>query len=103
MEFNLDDFVAHPSLDKLHSCTKEHLIVIADHYCVTVPKQAKKQVLKSELLNALSDKGVLPSTPSMSTVSSPSGHQDPGEQFRLKELEVEMRRLAIKKGNLMLK
>lgn len=45
MEFGLDDFVAQPSHGKLQLCTKEHLIFIADHFGITVPKQAKKQVI----------------------------------------------------------
>lgn len=61
MESDLDDFVAQPSHDKLHLCTKKHLIFVADHFGITVPKQARKQVIKSELLAALSDEGVLSS------------------------------------------
>ena len=44
MGINVDEFVAQPSLE-LHHCTKEHLVVIADHYGITVPKQAIKNVI----------------------------------------------------------
>lgn len=37
MELNLDEFLAQPTLDKIHLFTKEHLITIADHFEVTVP------------------------------------------------------------------
>lgn len=48
MEFSLEDFVAQLSLDKFHRFTKEHLMVVADHFGVTVSKQSRKQVIKSE-------------------------------------------------------
>lgn len=66
---------------------------VADHSGITVPKLARKQVIKSELLAGLSDKGVLSSSAAMT--SSPAKLES-GEQLRLKELELEMRRLAIK-------
>lgn len=103
MEFNLDEFVAQPSLDKLNRCTKKHLTILADYFGITVPKQAKKQVIESELLEALSRKGVLLRDPGVLTMSSPAGQQDLGEQLRLKELDVEMRHLAIKEKELSIK
>lgn len=51
----------------------------------------------------MSEKGVLLCDPGVSTMSSPAGQQDPGEQLRLKELDVEMRRLAIKEKELNIK
>lgn len=44
MEFNLNEFVEQPTLDKLHPCKKDNLSAIVDHFCVTLPKQAKKEV-----------------------------------------------------------
>ena len=78
MEFNVDEFVAQPSLDKLHPLTKEHLVVIVDHFGIAVPKQAKKKVIKSELVTALTDKGVLPCDTDVATVSFPSRKENAG-------------------------
>lgn len=59
MEFNIDEFTAHPSLELLNACKKEHLLIIADLFKISVSKQSKKQVLKSDLIAGLSEKGVL--------------------------------------------
>ena len=100
MVFNVDDFVAQPSLDKLHPCTKEDLVVVADYFGIVVTKQAKKNVLKSELVAALIVKGVLPSDTGVATMSSPSRKDDAEVHLRLKEVELEMRRLAVKEKEL---
>lgn len=97
---DVDDFMAHPSHDKLQLCPKEHLIFVANNFGITVSKWARKQVIKSELLAALSDKGVLSSSAAM--MSSPA-KQEPGEQLCLKELELEMCRLAIEEKELSVK
>lgn len=100
MEFTLDDFVAEPSIERLHLCTKEQLFSVADYFGVAMSKQAKKQVLISELTTALSDKGVLSSDPSVTAKPVTAGQQGSAEQLRLKELEVEMRRLALREKEL---
>ena len=96
MEFKLEDFVAQPSLDLLGRCTKAQLCAIADHYDISVSKQAKTQLLKSELASALSDSGILPPVPSPGTLAA----QPVSEEVRLKELEVEMRRLELREREL---
>uniref|UniRef100_A0A671UEB7 Gypsy retrotransposon integrase-like protein 1 n=1 Tax=Sparus aurata TaxID=8175 RepID=A0A671UEB7_SPAAU len=100
MEFNLEDFVEQPTLNKLHTCTKDNLLAIADHFCVTLLKQAKKEVVKSELVTALTDKGVFPCETTVVAETSSAGRTDPTVQLRLKELDIEMRRLAIKEKEL---
>lgn len=100
MEFNLNEFVEQPTLDKLHPCKRYNLFAIVDHFCVTLPKQAKKEVIKLELVTALTDKGVLPCAPSVVTGTSSAGMTDPAVQLRLKELEIVMHCLAIKEKEL---
>lgn len=100
MEFSLEDFVAQPILDKFHRFTKEHLIVVADHFDVTVSKQSRKQVIKSELWSALSERCILPCDPGTPKAGSPVGKHNSAEILRLKELEIEMRHLDIKEKEL---
>lgn len=76
------------------------MFAIADHFSVTMPKQAKKEVIKSELVTALTDKGVLPCAPSVVTGISSARMTDLMVQLCLRELNIKMRRLAIKEKEL---
>lgn len=57
---NLEEFVKAPSIEVVHKCTREHLITLADHFKVSVSRQGKKDLVKSELLDALVEKGIFP-------------------------------------------
>lgn len=95
MEFNAEKFVAHPTLEEFHLCTKEHLISLASFLEIPVTKQMKKQSLKAEISSVLSKKGLLRSEETVKGTDS-----DVGQAVRLKELEIEMRRLDLKEKEL---
>lgn len=96
MEFSLEDFVAHPSLEKFEQCTKNNLFSIAAHFKVPIAKQDKKQNIKYQLHIALAEKNLLP--PVSSVPSYAITHPDP--EVRKLELQVEMRRLELKEKEL---
>lgn len=60
VDLKIEGFLAQPTLDKFHKCTKEHLIAIADHFEIPVSGQSQKKLIKTELWSAFSLKGVLP-------------------------------------------
>ncbi len=49
MEFDLIKFTLSPTLEEFDRCRKKDLILIAEFYNVTVPKEQKKQVIKDQL------------------------------------------------------
>lgn len=96
MEFSLEEFVAHPSIEKLEQCTKSNLFSIAAHFEVPLSKQEKKQKIKNELHTALCEMSILP------PVSAVTSHADvqPDSELRRLELQVEIRRLELKEKEL---
>lgn len=101
MEFNLDEFVKAPTLEVFNKCTKEHLLLVSEHFNVSVPKQAKKKKIKDELLIGLVQIGVFPATvlPKEQRGSS-SDASVVDDAVRLKELEVELGRIALREKEL---
>lgn len=93
MEFDIEDFVAQPGLDKYNQCRKEDLFLIAAHFKVPVSKQDRKEAVKKQLHDALVDKNILPP---ISTLSHGATLPSPDHGLRKLELELEMRRLELK-------
>lgn len=89
--FSLEEFVEEPSLEVFYKCSKDQIIAIAEHYEVHVSKQSKKDVLKTDVLHGLVERGIFP--PSVVPKSPPSS----AESVRLKELELEIQRLSLEK------
>ncbi|CAL8389869.1 unnamed protein product [Boreogadus saida] len=94
MEFDLEGFVGDPTIEKLDGCTVEHLKLIAGRYSVDVSGYVRKPVIKERLLSVLAEQGVL-------TAQGAVSPREPGEvvfngQIRMKELELELRRLELK-------
>ncbi|CAL8336607.1 unnamed protein product [Boreogadus saida] len=94
MEFDLEGFVGDPTIEKLDGCTVEHLKLIAGRYSVDVSGYVRKPVIKERLLSVLAEQGVL-------TAQGAVSPRKPGEvvfneQVRMKELELELRRLELK-------
>lgn len=89
MEFKLQDFVAAPSVDAIHNCTKENVFAMAEYYGLEVSRQAKKQVLVWDVCAQLVTRGIIPAP---NAVAKPVPHSV-GESVRLKELEVELQHL----------
>ena len=94
MDFTLCNFVEQPTLDLFNGCTKEQLVEIADHFKVGISKQLRKHEFKTELWSALTALDVLPPEP-----VSPSKDKS-FEMLRLRELDLEMRRLDLKEKEL---
>jgi hypothetical protein len=88
MEFDLEGFVDDPTIEKLDGCTVEHLKLIAGRYSVDVSKYGRKPVIKERLRCVLAARGAI----------SPRESDEAGfnEQIRMKELELELRRLELK-------
>uniref|UniRef100_A0A674NL88 Gypsy retrotransposon integrase-like protein 1 n=1 Tax=Takifugu rubripes TaxID=31033 RepID=A0A674NL88_TAKRU len=98
MEFKLQDFLDAPSVEAIHSYTKENMFAIAEYYGLEVSRQAKKQVLVRDICAQLVARGIIPAP---KVIAEPVPHSV-GESVRLKELEVELQRLSIRKKELQL-
>lgn len=92
MEFDLEDFVVGPTVEKLNACTKSNLLAVAARFEVPVTKQEKKQFIKQQIHSALADKDILPSLDSGTTQV---GVGAPDSEVRKLELQLEMRRVEL--------
>ena len=103
MEFILADFVKAPTVEAVHKCTIEQLGSVAEHFKISTTKQAKKAVLKAEVLQGLVQQGFFPASvlPEEQRLS-PSGSVSAEDAVRLKELELELGRLALRETELRL-
>lgn len=61
MEFNLTAFTLAPTIEVYNKCRKQDLLVIADFFSITVPREAAKRVIKDKLYMELVTAGILPS------------------------------------------
>ncbi len=59
MAFNLQSFVDNPSLEVIEKCRKDELLMIANRFQITIPKQSLKRKIKAELIDRLSEFGFL--------------------------------------------
>ncbi|KAL1265212.1 hypothetical protein QQF64_003239 [Cirrhinus molitorella] len=57
--FDLQSFIEKPTLDKFDRCRKDDLLKIADHYGISVVRQALKKTIKSALYQKLVELNVL--------------------------------------------
>ena len=94
MEFDIEDFVVDPAWGKLDACTKENLKLVADRFDIVISKHGKKQVIRDQLGSALLETGVLSAVGG--GVTSPKVEESFSDQVKLKELELELRRLDVK-------
>lgn len=60
MAFNLQNFIANPSLDIIKKCRKDELLSIATHFQIPIPKQSLKKHIIAEVVNRLIDLKILP-------------------------------------------
>lgn len=79
MEFDLEDFVTNPTIDKLFKCKKAELIVIANSFDVQVPPSAKKGELRELLCQTLQERAAFKLDPTgvvelgdMTSIPTPS-------------------------------
>ncbi|XP_030271730.1 uncharacterized protein LOC115581049 isoform X3 [Sparus aurata] len=65
MSFHLQDFIDHPSFEKVDSCRKEDLLCIAAHFNISIQKHGVKRDIKKKILEKLIELKVLvaPSQP----------------------------------------
>ena len=67
--FDLQTFVASPSLEILDKCRKDDLLAITVHYDVQIVKQFIKKDIRSKVIVKLRDLGVLGSPPPVDTTT----------------------------------
>ncbi|KAJ8025854.1 hypothetical protein HOLleu_33526 [Holothuria leucospilota] len=85
MPFNLDKFVASPSVEELDSLKKSEIVKVAKHYGTEFQPLMRKDEIKRYVLEYLVDEGVLPSTVLETAITVPTDNT-----FELKRLELEM-------------
>lgn len=83
MEFDLGEFVADPSIERLDRCKKGDLLLIAEHYSIEVGKTAVKAEIKSSIVSVLTEQKVIPEE----GLSFSSEQYD--QAVRIKQLELE--------------
>lgn len=98
MSFELDEFIASPTLEVLDTAKKDDLLKIAQHYNISSVKQSlRKKVIRDTIIKYLVHEGVFPDS-ALETIQP----EDPGfETLQLRELELkyqlEMQRLESEK------
>ncbi|KAJ8033604.1 Proteoglycan 4 [Holothuria leucospilota] len=85
MPFNLDKFVASPSVEELDSLKKSEIVKVAKHYGVEFQPLMRKDEIKRYVLEYLVDESILPSTVLETAITVPTDNT-----FELKRLEMEM-------------
>lgn len=73
MEFDLDEFVTRPSLNKIDKYKKAELLIIAKVFNVQVPYNTNKAELKRLLCTQLMEKGILPQPAAKAIVGDTAG------------------------------
>ncbi|KAJ8021418.1 hypothetical protein HOLleu_38608 [Holothuria leucospilota] len=85
MPFNLDKFVASPSVEELDSLKKSGIVKVAKHYGIEFQPLMRKDEIKRYVLEYLVDESILPSTVLETAITVPTDNT-----FELKRLEMEM-------------
>ncbi|KAJ8031595.1 Stress response protein nst1 [Holothuria leucospilota] len=85
MPFNLDKFVASPSVEELDSLKKSEIVKVAKHYGIEFQPLMRKDKIKRYVLEYLVDESILPSTVLETAITVPTDNT-----FELKRLEMEM-------------
>ncbi|KAJ8039339.1 hypothetical protein HOLleu_17020 [Holothuria leucospilota] len=85
MPFNLDKFVASPSVEELDSLQKSEIVKVAKHYGIEFQPLMQKDEIKRYVLEYLVDESILPSTVLKTAITVPTDNT-----FELKRLEMEM-------------
>ncbi|KAJ8039331.1 hypothetical protein HOLleu_17010 [Holothuria leucospilota] len=85
MSFNLDKFVASPSVEELDSLKKSEIVKVPKHYGIEFQPLMRKDEIKRYVLEYLVDESILPSTVLETAITVPTDNT-----FELKRLEMEM-------------
>ena len=83
MSFDLENFVSLPSLEMINSLKKANLLVIAQHYELSVNKSMSKAQIKKSIVEYLQDEELL----SNSSDTGETGTMTGKEKLELKLLE----------------
>ncbi|KAJ8021241.1 hypothetical protein HOLleu_38385 [Holothuria leucospilota] len=105
MPFNLDKFVASPSIEELDSLKKSEIVKVAKHYGIEFQPLMRKDEIKRYVLEYLVDESVLPSTVLETAITVPTDNtfelkrleMEMNKEIRLKELEKEEREMLMQK------
>ncbi len=60
MDFDLIEFSLNPTVEVYNRCRKKDLVLVADFFNISVPKESTKQVIKEQLYDELVSAGILP-------------------------------------------
>lgn len=60
MDFDLIEFSLNPTIEVYNRCRKKDLVLVADFFNISVPKESTKQVIKEQLYDELVSAGILP-------------------------------------------
>lgn len=60
--FDLNQFIDQPSVEMLEDCRKNDLLLIAQHYDISIIKTQRKAEIKAFITAALREKGIVPAT-----------------------------------------
>ncbi|KAJ8021536.1 hypothetical protein HOLleu_38775 [Holothuria leucospilota] len=93
MSFNLDKFVASPSVEELDSFKKSEIVKVAKHYGIEFQPLMRKDEIKRYVLEYLVDESILPSTVLETAITVPTDNT-----FELKRLEMEMNKEIKRNG-----
>ena len=85
MSFNLEEFVASPSVEELNSLKKSEIVKVAKYYDIEFQPLMRKDEVKRYVDEYLVDEGILPSTVLETVITVPTDNA-----FELKRLEMEM-------------
>ncbi|KAJ8048305.1 hypothetical protein HOLleu_00565 [Holothuria leucospilota] len=100
MLFNLDEFVASPSVEELDSLKKSEIVKVAKHYGIEFQPLMRKDEIKRYVLEYLVDESILPSTVLETVITVPTDNtcelerleMEMNKEVRLKEMERERER-----------
>ena len=83
MSFDLENFVSSPSLEVINSLKKVNLLVIAQHYELSVNKSMSKAQIKKSIVEYLQDEELLSNSNDTGETGTITGE----EKLKLKRLE----------------
>lgn len=96
MSSNVRRFIENPTLDLFEKCRKDDLLVIAEHFKITVSRQSLKRTIKTVVLDGLSKLNVLKLPESVKEADQVSekmttceGVEADDEEIKLVEADVE--------------
>ncbi len=98
MEFDLIAFTLHPTTEVFECCRKVDLLLIADFFDISVPRETSKRTTKQVLRDRFVETGIVPEATTMEDVSPDVGlgdvsdralpNVDPVLAIKMKELDL---------------